>query len=74
MDWQPIPDGATVTLKNRNKEEILFPAENDPDFVASGTITIDGKEIRADIGLREYVSGWGECFHDYEPISWRAVT
>ena len=68
-EWKPIPEGATVILKNRNKEEVLFPDEKDPDFVARGTVN----GIRADIGLKEWVSGWGECFHDYEPICYREV-
>ena len=71
--WLPIPEGAKVTLKNNNKEELLFPEDGDPDFVARGTVTINGKDIKADIGLREWVSGWGECYHEYEPICYREV-
>lgn len=72
--WKPIPTNAVITLSGLGKEEVLFPQDDDPDFIQRGTITLDGVQIRADIGFREWVSGPGGVYHEYEPITYKEVT
>lgn len=71
--WKKIPEGAEVIITGGVNEEVLFPLDTDPDFVVRGLITIDGKQIKADIGLIEAVCGWGECFHELNPRLYREV-
>jgi len=71
--WKRIPEDAEVVITGGMTEEVLFPLESDPDFIVRGYITINDERIRADIGLVEAVSGWGECFHELNPRLYREV-
>ena len=72
-EWKRIPEGAEVILTGGMTEEVLFPEDTDPDFIVRGIITINGKSIKADIGLVEWVSGLWEEFHGIEPKLYREV-
>ena len=71
--WKKIPEDAGVVLTGGMKEEVLFPEDSDPDFIVRGMVIIDGKPIKADIGLFECVSGFNECFHELNPRLFREV-
>ena len=71
--WQKIPEGAGVVIKGGVYEEVLFPEDSEPDFIVRGIVIIDGNPIKADVGLVEAVSGWGECFHELNPRLYREV-
>lgn len=72
-EWKRIPEDAEVILTGGMKEEVLFPLDTDPDFIVRGIVTINGEQIKADIGLIESVSGWNEEFHEVNPRLYREV-
>lgn len=71
--WKKIPGNAEVILTGGVKEEVLFPLDTDPDFIVRGYVVINGKRIKADIGLIESVSGWNEEFHEVSPRLYREI-
>jgi len=74
--WIPIPEDSEwkkCTFQDCPKEQVICPEDGGPDLITTKTLVINGKPTLVEIGLREWVSGWGECYHEYEPICYREV-
>lgn len=70
-EWKDFPEGAQYAVDMKAK--MPFPGINTPDWIAKGCIYLDGMPIKAEVAFTEYVSGFNECFHHYEPVKWREV-
>lgn len=72
-EWRDFPQGAKWHANLDNKEPFTLEGEEDPDWIVRGFVHLGGADYRADIILAEWVSGPGDCYHDYQAIKWREV-
>ena len=71
--WKLIPVGSVVAFDTKGKTIPLVQSVNEnkvmnePDLVLEGAVN----GTPAYIGFKEWVSGWGSCFTEYEAIQWK---
>ena len=74
-EWKPLCVQDYFEWESDKKMPLIvtyheFRLTDKPDIICKGTVN----GVPALIGFREWVSGWGSCFTEYEAFKWKEDT
>lgn len=78
--WKKIPKGSFISWDSEGREMPIIHTVTEsmmmeePDVVCKGLVAYDGKRVEAYIGFKEWISGPGGIYTEYEAIQWKEKT